>query len=89
MGNTAEQVKGLGLDYRVGKFPFLANSRAKAIDDAEGVVKILADKETDKILGGSISRHRMLGSSFTRRGWLCSMEPRVRTLHARVMHIQL
>ncbi|KAI4335039.1 hypothetical protein L6164_013723 [Bauhinia variegata] len=51
VGKTEEQVKALGVDYRVGKFPFLANSRAKAIDDAEGLVKILAEKETDKILG--------------------------------------
>ncbi|KAK8572114.1 hypothetical protein V6N13_047729 [Hibiscus sabdariffa] len=51
VGKTEEQAKELGLNYRVGKFPFLANSRAKAIDDAEGIVKILADKETDKILG--------------------------------------
>ncbi|GAB2293234.1 hypothetical protein Dimus_027441 [Dionaea muscipula] len=51
VGKTEEQVKTLGVDYRVGKFPFLANSRAKAIDDAEGIVKILAEKETDKILG--------------------------------------
>ncbi|KAM6567884.1 dihydrolipoyl dehydrogenase, mitochondrial [Cannabis sativa] len=51
VGKTEEQVKALGVEYRVGKFPFLANSRAKAIDDAEGLVKVLADKETDKILG--------------------------------------
>lgn len=51
VGKTEEQVKTLGVEYRVGKFPFLANSRAKAIDDAEGLVKILAEKETDKILG--------------------------------------
>ncbi|XP_065863888.1 dihydrolipoyl dehydrogenase 1, mitochondrial [Euphorbia lathyris] len=51
VGKTEEQVKELGIEYRVGKFPFMANSRAKAIDDAEGIVKIIADKETDKILG--------------------------------------
>lgn len=51
VGKTEEQVKALGVQYRVGKFPFMANSRAKAIDDAEGIVKILAEKETDKILG--------------------------------------
>lgn len=51
VGQTEEQVKATGVAYRVGKFPFMANSRAKAIDDAEGVVKILAEKETDKILG--------------------------------------
>ncbi|GER28421.1 dihydrolipoyl dehydrogenase [Striga asiatica] len=51
VGKTEEQVKALGVSYRVGKFPFLANSRAKAIDDAEGIVKIVAEKESDKILG--------------------------------------
>jgi len=51
VGKTEEQVKALGVSYRVGKFPFMANSRAKAIDNAEGLVKILAEKETDKILG--------------------------------------
>lgn len=51
VGKTEEQVKALGVDYQVGKFPFMANSRAKAIDNAEGLVKILAEKETDKILG--------------------------------------
>ncbi|KAG2588476.1 dihydrolipoyl dehydrogenase 1, mitochondrial-like [Panicum virgatum] len=51
VGKTEEQVKALGIAYRVGKFPLLANSRAKAIDDAEGIVKVVAEKETDKILG--------------------------------------
>lgn len=51
VGKTEEQVKSSGVAYCVGKFPFMANSRAKAIEDAEGMVKILADKETDKILG--------------------------------------
>ncbi|KAL3508212.1 hypothetical protein ACH5RR_033594 [Cinchona calisaya] len=51
VGKTEEQVKALGVQYRVGKFPFMANSRAKAIDDAEGIVKILAEEEGDKILG--------------------------------------
>ena len=39
------------ISYNVGKFPFLANSRAKINDEADGFVKILADKTTDKILG--------------------------------------
>ena len=39
------------MKYKVGKFSFMANSRAKAIDDAEGFVKILADEKTDKVLG--------------------------------------
>ncbi|KAK1280838.1 hypothetical protein QJS04_geneDACA004648 [Acorus gramineus] len=51
VGKTEDQVKESGVAYRVGKFPFMANSRAKAIDDAEGLVKIIAETETDKILG--------------------------------------
>ncbi|KAH7404529.1 hypothetical protein KP509_15G030200 [Ceratopteris richardii] len=51
VGKTEEQVKALGISYAVGKFPFMANSRARTIDDAEGLVKIIADKETDKVLG--------------------------------------
>ncbi|KAG0466693.1 hypothetical protein HPP92_018273 [Vanilla planifolia] len=51
VGKTEEQVEANGVTYRVGKFPLLANSRAKAIDDAEGVVKVISEKETDKILG--------------------------------------
>ena len=48
---TKEKLKELKKKYKVGKFPFLANSRAKAIDEPEGFVKILADENTDKILG--------------------------------------
>eukprot|EP00850_Spirogloea_muscicola_P018091 SM000162S02369 [mRNA] locus=s162:118249:119838:- [translate_table: standard] len=51
VGKTEEQVKAAGIEYVVGKFPFMANSRARTIDDAEGLVKIIADKKTDKILG--------------------------------------
>ncbi len=39
---------------QVGKFPFLANSRAKTVDDTEGLVKFIADKKTDKLLGAHI-----------------------------------
>ena len=51
VGKTEEQLKSLGIKYKVGKFPFIANSRAKAINEPEGFVKILADEKTDKILG--------------------------------------
>ncbi len=51
VGKTEEQLKELNKKYKVGKFPFLANSRAKAIDEPEGFVKILVDGKTDKILG--------------------------------------
>ncbi|MEO0412733.1 MAG: dihydrolipoyl dehydrogenase [Pseudomonadota bacterium] len=51
VGKTEEQLKEEGASYVVGKFPFSANSRAKANRDTEGLVKILADKETDRVLG--------------------------------------
>ena len=51
VGLTEEQVKERGVEYRVGKFPFLANGRAKAMDETEGLVKIIADAKTDRVLG--------------------------------------
>jgi len=54
VGKTEEQLKELNKNYKVGKFSFMANSRAKAIDDTEGFVKILADEKTDKVLGAHI-----------------------------------
>ena len=54
IGRTEEQLKEKNIEYKIGKFSFMANSRAKAIDDAEGFVKILADKKTDKVLGAHL-----------------------------------
>ncbi|MDC0150520.1 dihydrolipoyl dehydrogenase [Candidatus Pelagibacter sp.] len=54
IGKTEEQLKDLKIKYKIGKFSFMANSRAKAIDDAEGFVKILADEKTDKVLGAHL-----------------------------------
>ncbi len=54
VGLTEEQAKEQGLSVNVGKFPFLANARAKALGFTEGFVKIVADKTTDRILGGHI-----------------------------------
>ncbi|MEN0060174.1 MAG: FAD-dependent oxidoreductase, partial [Bdellovibrio sp.] len=51
VGLTEEQAKEKGLDIAVGKFPFLANGRARAKGFTEGFVKIIADKKTDRILG--------------------------------------
>ena len=51
VGKTEEQLKENNINYKVGKFPFFANSRAKAINESEGFVKILADSTTDKVLG--------------------------------------
>tara|TARA_B100000963_G_scaffold149857_1_gene130633 strand:- start:953 stop:2353 length:1401 start_codon:yes stop_codon:yes gene_type:complete len=54
IGKTEEQLKNSNVKYKIGKFSFMANSRAKAIDDAEGFVKILADEKTDKVLGAHL-----------------------------------
>ena len=51
VGKTEEQLKDKKINYNVGKFPFSANSRARANDDTDGFVKILADSESDQILG--------------------------------------
>ena len=54
VGKTEEELKAAGVSYKVGKFPFLANSRAKANADADGMVKLLADANTDRLLGAHI-----------------------------------
>eukprot|EP01024_Parvocaulis_polyphysoides_P040909 TRINITY_DN3735_c0_g5_i1.p1 TRINITY_DN3735_c0_g5~~TRINITY_DN3735_c0_g5_i1.p1 ORF type:complete len:500 (-),score=88.93 TRINITY_DN3735_c0_g5_i1:206-1705(-) len=54
VGLTEEQAKEQGLDYKIGKFAFMANSRARSVDDTEGMVKFISDKTTDKILGAHI-----------------------------------
>ncbi len=54
VGQTEEQLKTAGVEYKVGKFPFTANGRARAMGMTEGFVKILANKTTDEILGAHI-----------------------------------
>ena len=57
VGKTEEQLKELNIDYKVGKFPFMANGRALTTSSPEGFVKILVDKKTDLILGAHIIGH--------------------------------
>lgn len=54
VGKTEEELKAAGIEYKVGKFPFTANGRARAMQKTDGLVKILACKKTDKVLGGHI-----------------------------------
>jgi dihydrolipoamide dehydrogenase len=54
VGKTEEDLKKAGVAYKAGKFPFLANSRAKTNHETDGFVKILADATTDRVLGGHI-----------------------------------
>ena len=57
VGKTEEQLKELNIDYKVGKFPFMANGRALTTSSTDGFVKILADSQTDQILGAHIIGH--------------------------------
>ena len=85
VGKTEEELKMTGVEYKVGKFMMMANSRAKAVDDTEGFVKILACKKTDKILGchiisrgaGDIIHEIAVGMEFH-----ASAEDIARTCHA-------
>jgi dihydrolipoamide dehydrogenase len=51
VGKTEQQVKEAGIDYRTGSFPFTANGRARAMGDTRGLVKVVADRASDRILG--------------------------------------
>ena len=85
VGITEEQAKERGLDYRVGKFPFLANGRAKAMDESEGFVKILADAKTDRVLGVHILGPRasdMIAEAVTTMEFAGSAEDIARICHA-------
>lgn len=54
VGKTEEELKAAGVEYKVGKFPFTANGRARSMQHMDGFVKILADKATDRVLGAHI-----------------------------------
>lgn len=54
VGKTEEQLKEAGIEFKKGKFPFVANGRAKALNSTQGFTKILADAKTDRILGAQI-----------------------------------
>jgi dihydrolipoamide dehydrogenase len=51
VGKTTEQLEADGVPFKVGRFSFMANGRAKAVGDTDGMVKILAHEKTDRILG--------------------------------------
>jgi dihydrolipoamide dehydrogenase len=85
VGQTEEQVRESGVEYRVGKFPFLANGRARCLDETEGVVKILADSRTDRILGVHILGPRaseLIAESVLAMEFAGSAEDIARTSHA-------
>jgi dihydrolipoamide dehydrogenase len=84
IGKTEEQLIEKNIKYKIGKFSFIANSRAKAIDDTEGFVKILADEKTDKVLGAHlIGPHagELIGEIGVAMTSSCNIEDIARTRH--------
>lgn len=85
VGQTEQELKAQGVNYKVGKFPFSANSRAKTNQDADGQVKILADAETDRLLGVHIigpSAGEMIAEGTLALEYGASSEDIARTCHA-------
>ena len=85
IGKTEEQLKSEGASYSVGKFPFTANARARAIGSTDGFVKILADKATDRILGAHIigpDAGTLIAEIATAMEFGASSEDVARTCHA-------
>jgi len=85
VGKSEEELKAEGVEYNIGVFPFMANSRARCNDEAEGMVKILACKKTDKLLGAWIIRSNageMIGEAVLAFEYGASSEDVARTCHA-------
>ncbi len=85
IGKTEEQLKEAGASYSVGKFPFTANARARAMGSTDGFVKILADKATDRILGAHIigpDAGTLIAEIATAMEFGASSEDVARTCHA-------
>ena len=91
VGKTEEQLKLENKSYKIGKFPFLANSRAKVNNETEGFVKILADSKTDKVLGVHIIGPHcgdMIAEMALAMEFGASSEDIARTCHAHPTHTE-
>ena len=91
VGKTEEQLKEEKKSYKVGKFPFLANSRAKVNNETDGFVKILADSETDRVLGVHIIGPHcgdMIAEMALAMEFGASSEDIARTCHAHPTHTE-
>jgi len=85
VGKTEEELKAEGRAYKAGKFPFMANSRAKTNHETDGFVKILADAKTDEVLGAhlmGVSVGEMIGEVCVAMEFGASSEDIARTCHA-------
>lgn len=85
VGKTEDELKAAGVNYKIGKFPFTANGRAKAMLATQGFVKILADVETDRVLGAHIvgkNAGEMIHELVTLMEFSGAAEDLARTTHA-------
>ena len=85
VGQTEEELKAAGTAYNVGKFPFTANGRARAMGETDGFVKLLADKATDRLLGAHIigpDAGALIAELVTAMEFGASAEDVARTCHA-------
>lgn len=85
VGKTEDELKADGVEYKIGKFPFTANGRAKAMLATQGFVKILADVETDRVLGAHIvgkNAGEMIHELVTLMEFSGASEDLARTTHA-------
>jgi dihydrolipoamide dehydrogenase len=85
VGRSEEELKAAGVAYKVGKFPFTANSRAKINHEAEGFVKVLADARTDRVLGVHMigpEVSEMIGEYCVAMSFAAASEDVARTCHA-------
>ena len=85
VGLTEEELQNTGIDYKVGTYPFAANSRARAMGDSAGLVKILADSRSDRILGIHIlgpNASELISEAVLAMEFDASSEDIARTIHA-------
>ena len=91
VGKSEEQLKKDGIKYKIGKFPFLANSRAKVNNETDGFVKILADSKSDRVLGVHIIGPHcgdMIAEMALAMEFGASAEDIARTCHAHPTHTE-
>ena len=85
VGRSEEELKAAGIEYTVGKFPFMANGRARAMNQTDGFVKVLADKTSDRVLGVHMvgaSAGEMIQEAAVLMEFSGSAEDLARTCHA-------
>ena len=84
VGKTEEELRTAGIAFKVGKFPFSANSRAKVNHETEGFVKVIADAKTDRVLGVHMigpSVSEMIGEYCVAMEFAAASEDVARTCH--------